>query len=135
MLPKPARFQIRINICWPHTIFIVDDAAAEKEAMAGCIDRINAKNPRLKITVVLNLDCNFACPYCYEGENKGKFYMSDQTEAALICFIEKRLAPEKTALTVDFYGGEPLLSIPRICSISGKLGALAGGRGVTGGNS
>jgi len=110
---------------------LVEDVAEEKQAMAGWIDRVNAENTRLKLTVVLNLDCNFACPYCYEGKMKGRFYMSDQTETDLIAFVADRLTPDKTALTVDFYGGEPLLSIPRICSISRKIRALAGGRGAT----
>jgi len=110
---------------------LVEDITAEKKTMAGCIDRINRENLRLNLIVVLSLDCNFACPYCFEGNRKGRFYMSDQTEADLIAFVEKSLAPGKTALTVDFYGGEPLLSISRICSISRRLGALAVRRGAS----
>ena len=40
---------------------IVEDRAAEKRSMLGLLDTLNEKNTDLKITAVLNLDCNFAC--------------------------------------------------------------------------
>ena len=71
---------------------IVDDPEEEKREMFGFFDRLNAGNPVLNLTVVLNLDCNFACLYCYEGEMKGKLYMSRETGDLLVRFIEENFS-------------------------------------------
>ncbi len=100
---------------------IVDDREEEKNTMLSFLDRMNENNPVLSMTVVLNLDCNFACIYCYEGDMKGKLYMSDQTGDQLIRFIQNNFSEHKTSLVIDFYGGEPLLSLGLIKSISKRL--------------
>lgn len=84
---------------------IVPDRDQEKEELLGFFDRINATNPVLHIMVVLNLDCNLACIYCYEGDLKGKLYLTDNTAGLLVDFIRKKLSKEKKYLLVDFYGG------------------------------
>ena len=56
--------------------FIVEDREAEKEAMLNFFDDANSRDPGLNLIVVLNLDCNFSCIYCYEGDMKGKLYLS-----------------------------------------------------------
>ena len=45
---------------------IISDVEAEKRSVHEMIERINNNNSGLNITVVMNLDCNFACTYCYE---------------------------------------------------------------------
>ena len=59
------------------------------------IRRLNNNNSCLNITVVMNLDCNFACTYCYEGEMKGKLYMSDETAGRLTDFIKEKVIGKK----------------------------------------
>ena len=100
---------------------IVPDRGEEKRDMLVLLDKINARNPVLNSMVVLNLDCNFACLYCYEGDMKGNLYMSDETAALLIDLIKKNFIGEKKKLLIDFYGGEPLLSLGLIKSISREL--------------
>ena len=100
---------------------LVDDQEEEKRAVLSLFDNLNARNSGLNVTVVLNLDCNFSCIYCYEGELKGKLYMSPETAELLIEFIKERFTEDKNSLLIDFYGGEPLLSIDLIKSISQKL--------------
>ena len=108
---------------------IVPDQGEEKRYTSGLLDKINARNPVLNSMVVLNLDCNFACLYCYEGDMKGNLYMSDETAALLIDLIKKNFTGEKKKLLIDFYGGEPLLSLGLIKSISRELKAFAQGKG------
>jgi uncharacterized protein len=110
---------------------IVQDREEEKRAVLGFIDGINAKNSVLNITVVLNLDCNFACLYCYEGNLKGNFYLSDETEAGLIDYVKRNFPEGKKRLLIDFYGGEPLLSIDKIVSISQALKSISEERGAS----
>ncbi len=107
---------------------LVPDPQAEKQAAISWLEALNATNSELTVTVVLNLDCNFACTYCYEGDMKGRLYMSAQTAARLVDFIKQRFGPGKNALNIDFYGGEPLLSIGTIKSISRELKAFAESR-------
>jgi len=109
---------------------IVPDREAEKRSIRGLIEKLNKKNPGLSITVVLNLDCNFACVYCFEGDIKGKLYMSDQTAEHLIDFIKEKFSKHKKSLVIDFYGGEPLLSTGLIKSISLPLKSFVESRGA-----
>jgi len=108
---------------------IVDDQEGEKRAILGLFDELNARNPGLNLTVVLNLDCNFSCLYCYEGGMKGDLYMSDETARLLVDFVKERFTDNKRFLRIDFYGGEPLLSIGLIKSISQTLKPFIEGKG------
>ncbi len=110
---------------------IVSSRDEEKKDFLGFFDQINAANPVLHIMVVLNLDCNFACIYCYEGDLKGNLYMSDKTAERLIDFIKEKFTKEKKYLLVDFYGGEPLLSMGLIQAISRDLQAFVANRGAS----
>jgi uncharacterized protein len=110
---------------------IVHDREEEKRAMLGLIDELNASSTGLSLMVVLNLDCNFACVYCYEGDMKGSLYMSDATAAHLIDFIKERFTQDKKSLIIDFYGGEPLLSAGLIKRISRPLRSFAEGKGAS----
>jgi uncharacterized protein len=100
---------------------IVEDRDEEKRAVSCHFEELNKTNTGLDIIVVLNMDCNFACKYCYEGDMKGRIYMSEGTAARLIDFIRKRFTEDKRVLHLDFFGGEPLLSLGLIKEISGQL--------------
>lgn len=109
----------------------VEDRNAEKLEMLSFFDRLNRSDPELHITAVLNLDCNFACVYCYEGSAKGRHYMTPDTADKLIDFIKNNLTPKKTSLRIDFYGGEPLLSMDTIRHISTAARELAAQKGAS----
>ncbi len=84
----------------------------------------------LRAVVAMNLDCNLACPYCFEkGVKGGNLYMDRRTAGQLIDFLLKRLSGIKI-LSVDFYGGEPLLSLELIKEIAARLQTECGRRGV-----
>ncbi|HQO77972.1 MAG TPA: geopeptide radical SAM maturase [Thermodesulfobacteriota bacterium] len=102
---------------------LTPDRHEEQQSLLGFFDSFNQKNPELTLTVVLNLDCNFACRYCYEGERKGNLYMSPDTAEALVTFVANEFPETKRSLTIDFYGGEPLLSVDMLTSISRRLKA------------
>jgi uncharacterized protein len=110
---------------------IVPDRDAEKEFMYGLTDRLNSNDSGLNITVVLNLDCNFDCVYCYEGNMKDKAYMTEKTTELLVDFVKDRFTGNKKSLNIDFYGGEPLLSTGLIKSISRKMKAFTESRGAS----
>jgi len=74
----------------------------------------------LKITICPTLDCNFNCPYCFENHKKGK--MSLETQDNIIKLIENIYNYNKIKfLSVTWYGGEPLLGIDIIDSLSQRI--------------
>lgn len=81
------------------------------------------------LMVFMNLGCNLACRYCYEGGMKGTFYMSPETADLLIALIESHFN-EGRSVHVDISGGEPLLSIERINYISERCTSSAEKRGL-----
>ncbi len=105
--------------------FLVQDANAEKQEMLTFIDELNAVSRKFKAIVVLNLDCNLACKYCFEGIRKGKFYMSRETADLFIDFVKNNVLSKKEEIKITFYGGEPLLSTELIIYISKRLRDLA----------
>ena len=110
--------------------FLVTDLDEEKKEMLGILDAANRRINKFTAIVVMNLDCNLSCRYCYEGGMKGKFYMSSGTANQLVGFIERFHLNEGRSVEVDFYGGEPLLSPGLIKDISGRLKASAEERGL-----
>ena len=113
----PAEFRVPLT----EMGFLVEDEDNERKEIQNYLNEINSLNPNLKLDIVLGMECNFACRYCFEGEQKGKKSMSDATEAKIIDFIKTRFGPEKKKLKIAFYGGEPLLYKKRIISIAEQL--------------
>ncbi len=109
---------------------IVDDPSEEKQTMLNFLDNLNQKAHRLKLTVIPNLDCNFACTYCYEGDMKGKLFMSERNAEYLLDFIKDKFTSGKKVFNMNFHGGEPLLSIDLVKSIAQAAKAFAESRGA-----
>lgn len=78
-------------------------------------------NSQLSLTINPTLDCNFACPYCFEGKHP-QVYMSDKVEDGIVSFVKKH--EQAKTLTVTWFGGEPLLAFNRMISLTQKLLAL-----------
>jgi len=106
--------------------FLVKSEQEERDEILRFIDDLNSKDPGFSIILVMNLDCNLACPYCFEGTKRGRHYMSHETADNIIAFAEKQFAKGKNELRVDFYGGEPLLSVDLIENMARRFGDIAG---------
>jgi uncharacterized protein len=109
---------------------LVPDAEAEQRQVAGYFDWANADVRRFTALVTLNLDCNLACPYCYEDHFRGKSYMSEATADLLVETILTGPIKAGREVLLDFYGGEALLSIPLIRRIAGPLREVASAAGT-----
>ncbi|MFI5296128.1 MAG: geopeptide radical SAM maturase [Thermodesulfovibrionales bacterium] len=138
LLPKTALEQIEKGELEPSDQevlfdlgFLVPDRDEEKKEMLGLIDVINKRARRFNAIVVMNLDCNLRCTYCYEGNMKGERYMSAETLGLLADFLEKHALSRGKDVHIDFYGGEPLLSFDDIRRVSERLKSLSAGRGLT----
>lgn len=104
---------------------IVSDRQAEKKEMLDLIDGLNIRDTGMNVTAVMNMDCNFSCVYCYEGDMKGKLYMTEDTADRLIEFIKGKFREETKSINIDFFGGEPLLSKDLIKYISRSVKSFA----------
>ncbi|WP_223296757.1 radical SAM/SPASM domain-containing protein [Thiorhodovibrio frisius] len=85
------------------------------------------QNHGLLLTVAPTLACDFSCSYCYVSRQADSS-MDDATEDALIRFIDK-WPGSREILSIDWFGGEPLLAFDRIQSVTRKL--LDGGHPLT----
>ena len=111
------------------TGLLASSVEAEQQEMLGYIDAMNRLTTTIKPIIVLNLDCNLACPYCFEGNRKGKYFLSEETADEIVRFIGSRL-PGKNIISPVFYGGEPLLSGDMIVQLSRMFQDLAAANGV-----
>lgn len=75
----------------------------------------------LMLTIAVTRNCNFDCSYCYEGNRTGK-PMSETVAENVLKFAEQHHRMEN--LMITWYGGEPLLAIDRIRTMTKKFMAL-----------
>ncbi len=108
--------------------FLIPHGHDERREMLALFDRADHGRP-FNAVLVLNLDCNLDCTYCFEGGMKGNRYMTRETADLFIDFAEKNYLAEGKSVELDFYGGEPLLSVDLIRYVSGRLKPLVENRG------
>lgn len=74
---------------------------------------------RAEIIIMPNLNCNFACPYCYE-EHANSDRMSRDVELSITKWLRQEIGRRKLVL-LNWFGGEPLLSYKTILSMTGDV--------------
>lgn len=121
--PKDEQTLVRLG-------FLVADPEGERQEMLNALREANSRSRSGSIMAVLNLDCNLACGYCFEGNRKGDHYMSPETADMLVDFASKNIIGQGKDVVFDFYGGEPLLSLDLITDISSKIRKLTDQAGV-----
>ncbi len=91
------------------TCFMVDDKSTNDDKILGFFRNIWGKDgKRMGILLAPTLNCNFACPYCYEHRNSK--VMTTGTFENLKRFISSRIAKyDIYEVLLGCYGGEPLL--------------------------
>jgi uncharacterized protein len=100
---------------------LVPDGDGERAAMRDAISDANRISTMFRAMVVLNLDCNLACSYCYEGGLKGHSYMAPAMAELLAEVLELDHVHRGLSIDLAFYGGEPLMSTDLIVTLSSRL--------------
>jgi uncharacterized protein len=100
---------------------LVADPEAEREQMRTVLERVDGRGRTFRALVVLNLDCNLNCGYCYEEDFRGDHYMSEATAQLLVETLLRDRISQGMDVRLSFYGGEPLLSQELIRKISEPL--------------
>jgi uncharacterized protein len=84
---------------------------------------------RLALTLCSTMECNFNCVYCYQDNKIHKGVMNDELENRIIEFVKLQLYKLDT-LIITWYGGEPLLKIERVISVTTKLREMCKKSGI-----
>lgn len=88
-------------------------------------------DPRiLALTIAPTMACNFRCVYCFEQGHYGNELMNEATQKSLMAFIERKAADVK-AISVTWFGGEPLMGFSVIESLSEKIIKLCEEKEIT----
>ena len=97
---------------------LVPDSTLEAEKVI-VENNVNKYAHNIDFTIATTMNCNFACPYCYED---GVRYntMNKETADKTIEFILNQV-DKNTPLSIFWYGGEPLLDLKHIRYITEKL--------------
>ncbi len=99
----------------------VDDPATERETMANLVEHTNSRSAIFSATVVLTLDCNLACPYCFEDHFRGNHAMTAETARLLVEHVRREQIERGRDVEIRFYGGEPLMAMTRLKEIAAAL--------------
>src|SRR6185503_9095543 len=115
--------------------FFVSSHEADRKALDSYFHSVKHGTHELHITVLITLQCNFACGYCYQGDREDFNQFADkmtlETSARVAAWIEDeldRLKPETFAMT--FFGGEPLLNIPVMYDLAERTWQATQARGI-----
>lgn len=109
---------------------LVESRNFEREEMRDTFDTISSSSRRFEVTAALTLECNLACPYCFEDPFRGRFVMSGETADLLVQRLCERMSAGLDVL-VDFYGGEALMRLDLLRGIAACLKDAATLQGVT----
>lgn len=97
---------------------VLDDSVDEVKnvQLSNLVNRFDST--RLSLTIAPTLECNFACPYCYE---EGVRYndMDSSIQDGIIDFIKDHKTISR--LSVCWYGGEPLLKLDIIRNLTNRI--------------
>jgi len=88
------------------------------------LSRLNTRfrSDIIHLTIVPTMGCNFSCPYCFENSVQERKTMTEKTQDDLVEFIKSY--KNLHYLSIDWYGGEPLLAFDTIFSLMTKIRAL-----------
>lgn len=76
------------------------------------------RRDRLSLTLMPTEKCNFRCVYCYESFAKGR--MRPEVISSIVRFVERE-APRLRTLNVAWFGGEPLIALDVVSTLSAGL--------------
>ena len=102
---------------------LIDASFDETAFLRYCHYSTKFAHETLHLTIAPTMDCNFGCPYCYENRRGGK--MPQNVQAAVVDYIRKMVEEGTRCVELTWYGGEPLLCVDIIASMSRRILKLA----------
>lgn len=108
--------------------FIISDDRDELSEIKHSYWQAKFDMTTLHITIMTTLDCNFRCVYCFEKHKK--ISMDESTIESVKGMISQKLKQGYSVLSVDWYGGEPLLNMNCIRLLSSYFIQLCRDNGI-----
>jgi uncharacterized protein len=97
---------------------IVNNGLNEIERIRFRFNEGQHSKSSMSFTILPTLDCNFACPYCFEDKSNPE-YMDEKIMDAIKAFFDARVKLyQPKHFHTCWFGGEPLLNIPTIDELS-----------------
>ena len=106
---------------------LIEESFDEVGFLSYCHNMTKFSKGSLHLVLATTMDCNFACPYCYENRRKGK--MSIEVQDAIIRFIQENINHGVQKLDVTWYGGEPLLYPDIVQALATRIRQIADASG------
>jgi len=78
-------------------------------------------------SIMLNQSCNFKCPYCFQPRKQS--FITPSVEDRILKMIKLQCGQTKK-ITIDWYGGEPLLSFNLLRRLNKKISDICSTEGV-----
>jgi uncharacterized protein len=103
--------------------FIVPHDTDEVDLLRQQYETFRNDPRQMVLTIAPTLACNFGCDYCFQGQDKPHGIMSQRVQDAILEMASQASRSIKR-LHVAWYGGEPLLALPVIESLSDHLISL-----------
>lgn len=97
--------------------------STEKELFDKALYLLRNKKDSFGVTIAPTMACNFVCDYCFQGQHGASQPMNKAVQDRVIDFIEKKLEGKKH-FSVSWYGGEPLMALEVIESLSKRILAI-----------
>ncbi|MCB9569716.1 MAG: radical SAM protein [Myxococcales bacterium] len=113
-------FEPRLVVALRRGGFLVNAAVDERAEVRRRYREGRARTRGVSLTIAPTLSCNFACTYCFQEHPKR--HMGDAEIDRIVRHVEANLEPE-TALSITWFGGEPLMAYPVIKALSTRLRA------------
>ncbi|MCJ7509108.1 MAG: SPASM domain-containing protein [candidate division Zixibacteria bacterium] len=106
--------------------FIIPDTTDEIQKLKVANWSARFTNQGFGLTIIPTLQCNFACDYCFEpgtSDNRNdpkRRLMTPEVQNGLVEVV-KSMLPQGTLLGITWYGGEPLLGLEVMESLTKRF--------------
>jgi uncharacterized protein len=100
-------------------MFLTDQDVDELNIVKHMFKNLRLQDRSISLTILPTLGCNFGCHYCFEKHIKG--LMSEDVQDALVKFVTNKLLFKTDNLSIEWFGGEPLLGISVIENLTSKF--------------
>ncbi|MDR3264699.1 MAG: radical SAM protein [Synergistaceae bacterium] len=101
-------------------LFVTNENFEERPFVDRLVNLARYDESWTTFTIAPTLACNFGCDYCYQNDAARIGSMSEETRRKALAFVKKR-SEGRRALSLAWYGGEPLLAADLVVSMSEEL--------------